>query len=188
MNRRNFLTIPFVIIGILLLSFVGYFVITKNSYVGVLSTTANCMIPEGCGSKYKLFDSSLQTYTPLLGNIKEADSGLILRITGSRIILLKSEAILASSYSVLSKIPYHDFLVNKAGEYTMQKYPCLTHTVYGKVGTNYDKTFSWQLNGNMPILKVKMSGSSGSYELWYDGNSGNFIKEVVDPIGTVFCR
>jgi len=205
MNRRNLLTTVFVIIGILLLSFLGYFVVTKkitgtlNSYVGVLSTASNCMIPEGCGPKYKLLDSNLQSYTPLLGKIKESDSGIIIKITGNKTALPKSEyndmnyhgpteAIRVSSYSALSKISYHDFLVSKAGEYTMQKYPCLAHTVYGKVGTNYDKTFSWELDGDIPVLKVKMSGSSGSYELWYDGNSGNFIKELIDPVGTVFCR
>jgi len=199
MNRRNFLTILFVIVGILLLGFVGYFFVTKNSYVGVLSTTANCMFPEGCGPKYKLFDSNLQTYTPLLGNIRESDSGFIIKITGIKTSLPKSEfndmnyhgpteAILVSSYSVLSKISYHDFLVNKAGEYTIQRYPCLTHTVYGKVGMNYYKSFSWELNEETLVLKVKMSGSIGSYELWYDGNSGNFIKEVTDPVGAIFCH
>ena len=206
MNQRGFSQkITPIILGVIVIVATTYFILTKklfvgsSSYVGILSATSNCMIPEGCGPKYRLFDSNLQSYTPLLGRIKESDSGLIIKATGSRTTLPKAEyddmnyrgpteAIQVSSYSVLSEIPYHDFLVNKSGEYTVQKYPCLAHTVYGKVGTNYDKTFSWELEGNTPTLKVKMTGSKGSYELWYDGNSGDFIKEVVEPKGTVFCQ
>ena len=197
--------IIFIIIVLISLSAVGYFVFAKkqiissNSYIGVFASTANCMIPEGCGPKYKLLDANLQTYMPLLGDIKETDSGLIVKITGSKVVLPKSEykdmnyrgpteAIQVSSYTVMSKIPYHDFLVNKAGEYTMQKYPCLAHTVYGKIGTNYNRTFSWELVNDVSILKVKMTGDKGSYELSYDGNTGNFIKEVTEPEHVLFCQ
>lgn len=219
MNQKGFSQIIiFAILGIIVISTAGYFTLVKNSvtqssnpeqtnsqidnkdsYTGVLSVATNCMIPEGCGPKFKLYNSNLQSYMPLLGDIKESDSELIIRIIGNKTTLPRSEykdmnyrgpteAVSVSSYSVLSKIPYHDFLVNKAGEYTLQKYPCLAHTVYGTVGTNYNKTFSWELMNDTPVLKVKMSGSDSSYELWYDGNSGNFIKEVVEPIGKVFCQ
>lgn len=205
MIKTSFSRMIFFIIIAILVSAVGYVVLAKkqilnsSSYIGVLASASNCAIPEGCGPKYKLFDSDLQSYTPLLGSIKESDSGLIIKVTGNKTALPRSEykdmnyrgpteAIQVSSYSVVSKIPYHDFLVDKAGEYTMQKYPCLAHTVYGRVGTNYDKTFSWELLGNTPALKVKMSGAKGLYELWYDGNSGNLIKEVIEPEGQIFCQ
>jgi len=197
--------IAFIVIAIVIVFFTSYFILTKkqspnqNSYTGILLVVTNCWIPEGCGPKYQLLDSGLQSYTPLLGDVKESDSGLIIRVTGNKTTLPRSEyrdmnyrgpteAIRVSFYSVLSTIPYHDFLVNKAGEYTSQKYPCLAHTVYGKVGTNYNKSFSWELMNNTSILKVKMSSSDASYELWYDGNSGNFIKEIVNPVGKVFCQ
>ena len=206
MRQKGFSQIIiFVIIGVIVIGAGGYFILTKklvsnaDSYTGVLLGASNCMIPEGCGPKYKLFNSDLQSYTPLLGDIKESDSALIIRVIGNKTTLPRSEykdmnyqgptdAIQVSSYSVLSKIPYHDFLVDKAGEYTLQKYPCLAHTIYGKVGTNYNKTFSWEFTNNMPILKVKMSGSDASYELWYDGNSGKFINEVIEPKDKIFCR
>jgi len=206
MNQKRFSKLVLIIvIGVLVVGVTGYLVLGKkltgssDAYTGILSVTTNCMIPEGCGPKYRLLNSGLQSYTPLLGNIKESDSGFLVKVIGNKTTLPKSEygdmnyrgpteAVRVSSYQILSKISYHDFLVNKAGEYTMQKYPCLAHTVYEKVGTNYDKSFSWELDGNTPILKVKMTGSAGSYELWYDGNSGDFIKEDVDPAKTVFCQ
>ena len=46
----------------------------------------------------------------------------------------------------------------------------------------------------MPIIKVRMTDTlSGAkpeafYELWYNGNSGDFIKEVVEPKDKAFCQ
>lgn len=217
MNQKGFSQIfVFVVLGIIIISAIGYFVFVKNqhrnlpigngdSYAGVLSVATDCMSPEGCGPKYKLYDSEFRSFIPLLGNIKEKDSELIVRVIGSKTTFPPSEyndmnyrgsteAIKVSSYSVLSKIPYLKFLVKKGGEYTLQKYPCLARKVQGRIGTAYRKTFSWEVVNNTPIIKVRMTDTVSGikpeafYELWYDGNSGDFIKEVTEPKDKVFCQ
>ena len=178
---------------------------TGGGTVGILSGVTDCMIPEGCGPKYTLWDSELKSSIPLLGNIKDKDSGLIIRVIGNKTALPPSEygdmnyrgtteAIKVSSYSVLSKISYHDFLVDKAGEYTLQKYPCLASKEYGSIFTKYNKTFLWELMDSTPVIKVRMTDTLSGvkpeafYELWYNANSGNFIKEVDEPKDKVFCQ
>ena len=173
--------------------------------VGMLNVVTNCMIPEGCGPKYSLFDSEFKSATPLISSnniIKDSDSELIVRVSGSEVpykctdMLCSSnsptKAIKVSTYSTLSKIPYHDFLVKRAFEYTVQKYPCLVVKEYG--GTTYNKTFSWEFTNNMPMIKVRMTDTLSGvkpqafYELWYNGNSGSFIKEINYPEGKMFCQ
>lgn len=177
---------------------------TESGVVGILYVVTNCMI-EGCGPKYKLWDSEFKSAIPLLGEIKDKDSELVIRIVGDKTTLPSSEygdmnyrgtttAIKVSSYTVLSKIPYHNFLVDKAGQYTLQKYPCLADKEDGRIFTEYNKTFSWELIGGTPIIKVRMTDTLSGvkpeafYELWYDGNSGNFIKEVSEPKDKIFCQ
>ncbi len=175
---------------------------------GMLTVIADegCNIPEGCGPKYKLWDSHIRNFIPLLGSFKKEDSELIVRVTGTKDILPPSEygdmnymgptdAIKVISYSTLSKIQYHKFLVNKAGEYTSKKYPCLSfrEEYSGGIFTNWSKAFSWEVHANSPIVKVRMTNTSADktlqpfYELWYNGNSGSFIKESKYPSDAVFC-
>ena len=176
----------------------------KIGVVGMLNVVTNCMIPEGCGPKYSLSDSEFKSATPLISNdiIKDSDSELIVRVSGSEVpykctdMLCSynspTKAIKVSTYSTLSKIPYHDFLAKKAFEYTVQKYPCLAVKEYG--GTTYNKTFSWEFTNNIPTIKVRMTDTLSGvkpqafYELWYNGNSGSFIKEIDYPEGKVFCQ
>ena len=228
MNQKGFsqTIIIFVVVGLIIIGAVGYFVFdtrapvvnptpitnplnnnteSETGTVGILSVVTDCMIPEGCGPKYTLWDSEFKSSIPLLGSIKDKDSGLIIRIIGSKTTLPPSEygdmnyrgtteAIKVSSYSVLSKISYHDFLVDKSGEYTLQKYPCLASKEYGRVFTKYNKTFLWELVGSTPVIKVRMTDTLSGvqpeafYELWYNGNSGDFIKEVDEPQNKVFCQ
>ncbi len=169
-------------------------------------TGDDCGIPEGCGPKYKLWDSHIRNFIPLLGSFKKEDSELIVRVTGTKAVLPPSEygdmnymgptdAIKVISYSTLSQIQYHKFLVNKAGEYTSRKYPCLSfrEEYSGGIFTRWNKAFSWEVHANSPILKVRMTNTSADkalqpfYELWYNGNSGSFIKESKYPSDAVFC-
>ncbi len=176
-----------------------------DGIIGILNVVTNCGIPEGCGPKYSLSsDSEFKSATPLVSDniIKDSDSGLIVRISGSEVPYKctdvscsdnsPTKAIKVSTYSTLSKIPWHDFLVKKAFEYTIQKYPCLAVKEYG--GTTYNKTFSWEFTNNTPMIKVRMTDTlSGAkpqafYELWYNGNSGSLIKETSYPEDKVFCQ
>ncbi len=144
--------------------------------------------------------------TYLLGDFEKKHSGLIVRIRGKKTNLPYQEmadrfggdlfwknmgypmkGIIVDSYIVLSKIPYHDFLVEKANEYTAEKYPCLSGRYPDRYGgglyTFWNKTFSWEIVGSTPVLKVRMTDthikkSQPFYKLWYDGTQGNFIKEV----------
>ncbi|MCZ7399076.1 MAG: hypothetical protein O8C62_05245 [Candidatus Methanoperedens sp.] len=143
-------------------------------------TGDDCGIPEGCGPKYKLWDSHIRNFIPLLGSFKKEDSELIVRVTGTKTIFPPSE--------------YGD-MVNKAGEYTSKKYPCLSfrEEYSGGIFTNWSKAFSWEVHANSPILKVRMTNTSADktqqpfYELWYNGNSGSFIREGKYPSDVVFC-
>lgn len=150
----------------------------------------------------------MKTFISLLGNIRDSDTGLIIQIIGEEISLPRSEyndisdwgptnAIEVKSYKILSKIPYHEFLVEEAGKYTQEKYSCLVsipNIGYKSIGTKWNKEFGWEINDGKAILKVRMTNTDSDeepqpfYELWYDGNSGQFIKEIKQPTGKNFCE
>lgn len=179
-----------------------------TTLTGMLILTTGCGIPEGCGLEYQLWDSKWENFVPLLGNFTENESEHIIRVKGFNTTLPPSEyrklyyqgpkeAVKVVSYSVLDKIPYHDFLVNKAGEYTAKKYPCLVFRnddTGGAFFTKWNKAFSWEASENFVILKVRMTNTFTNetpqpfYELWYDSNSGAFIKEIKYPDNAVFCQ
>ncbi|MBI2426880.1 MAG: hypothetical protein HYV34_03445 [Candidatus Kerfeldbacteria bacterium] len=193
-----------IIIGVIVVVVIvggGYYLWQQNEseeevFYGILE-----VIPEGwsepCIAQYYISDSSMEKSTPIIGEINENDSGLLIKLNGEKTIIKFSkedcknesekEGVKVNSYETLSSIPYHNnFLVDKAGEYTNQKYPCLAGIKQGnRYPTNWNKEFSWEiLENNIIALKVRMSGklyhdkSSQFYELWYDGNSGSFIKEI----------
>ncbi len=173
----------------------------------LIITSTECDIPEGCGPKYQLWDSQFENFVPLLGNFTNDESEHIVLVKGVNTTLPTSEygklgyqgpkeAVKVSSYSVLSKVQYHGFLVNEAGKYTAKKYPCLAFRneyTSGAFFTKWNKAFTWEVHDNSAILKVRMTNTSSSetpqpfYELWYDGSSGFFIKEIKYPDNADFC-
>lgn len=173
----------------------------------LIIANTECDIPEGCGPKYQLWDSQFENFVPLLGNFTNDELEHILRVKGINTTLPISEygklgyrgpkeAVKVSSYSVLSKVQYHGFLVNEAGKYTAKKYPCLAFRneyTSGAFFTKWNKAFAWEVHTNSTILKVRMTNTSSSetpqafYELWYDGSSGFFIKEIKYPDNADFC-
>jgi len=154
----------------------------------------DCSLEKGECRPDHISSPDMTSYIPLLGDFNKEHSGLIIQVKGEKVNLSyqeikelfgllyydgPTEIIKVNSYSLLSKIPYHDFLVKKANEYTVEKYPCLGN----KSSTFWNKTFSWEVKENTPILKVRMTYNiEGNaplfYELWYDGNTGDFIKEI----------
>ena len=203
--KSKLLIVIIVIIGIIAVSAVIYFqqnpgqqdnIPEGEGYYGMLTVVTDCMIPEGCGPKYKLWDSEMKTYTPLLGDIKASHSELIIHVIGEETTLPRSEygdmnyrgptnAIELKSYDTLSKIPYYEFLVKKAGETTPEKCPR---------AVAWNKNFFWKIQDGKAILKVRMTNTFSDeepqpfYELWYDGNSGQFVKEIKQPIEKNFCE
>jgi|TARA_Y100000031_G_scaffold153457_1_gene198722 hypothetical protein len=203
--KNKLLIFTIVILGIIIVSATIYFqqnlsqkdnIPEGEGFYGILTVVTDCMIPEGCGPKYKFWDSEMKSYTPLLGDIRESHSGLVIQVVGEEITLPSSEyndmnyrgptnAIDVKSYNVLSKIPYHEFLVKKAGETTPEKCPR---------AVAWNKGFSWEIQDDKTILKVRMTNTFSDdepqpfYELWYDGNSGEFIKEIKQPADKNFCE
>jgi len=211
--QKKLLIFTIIILGIIGISAVIYFQQSSSQqsnipegegYYGILTVVTDCMIPEGCGPKYKLWDSEMKSYTPLLGDIKESHSELVIQVIGKETALPKSEyndmnyrgptnAIDVSSYKTLSKIAYHEYLKDKAGEYTLENYPCLASKEYNTIFTSWNKGFGWEVQDDKTILKVRMTNTFSDnepqpfYELWYDGNTGAFIKEIKEP-NIDFCE
>ena len=163
--------------------------------VGMLTVVTSCASPEGCGPTYKLRDSNMETYIPLLGDINDENDQLIISVVGRWTELPEDEyhdinydgptvAIAVDAYAVLSRIKYHDFLVPEAREYAIRQYGCFIP---------WNKTFSWEMKNQRPILKVRMTETSSEetpqpfIELWYDGNTGAFIKEINNLSGYNPC-
>ncbi len=179
----------------------------SRTLTGMLIIASECDIPEGCEPKYQLWDTQFENFVPLLGNFTNDESEHIVRVKGIKTALPASEygklgyqvpeeAVKVSSYSVLSNVQYHGFLVNEAGEYTAKKYPCLAFKneyTSGAFFTKWNKAFAWEVHNYSTILKVRMTNTSSSetpqafYELWYDGSSGSFIKEIKYPDNADFC-
>lgn len=165
--------------------------------IGILTVVEDCIIPEGCGPTYKLWNTDLKTFTPLLGDLEFEDNGFIVGVQGAQTILPESEyrdlnyrgptvAIAVSSYTKLNTLKYHKFLLAKANDYTKKNYPCMiVEPLPGVWGTKWDKSFAWEVD-DRAILKVRMTDhlsgrqSAPFYELWYDGDTGEFIQEISD--------
>jgi len=97
----------------------------------------------------------------------------------------KYDLMTVKGYKLLSKVKYHTFLRDEKGRYTKEKYGC-------KIGWN--STFGWEyLNGN-PIIKAKLTSNKESnnpgkfIELFYDGNTSKFIREVNNLGWTDPCK
>ncbi|QQR83082.1 hypothetical protein IPJ72_04685 [Candidatus Peregrinibacteria bacterium] len=80
-----------------------------------------------------------------------------------------------TGFEVFSKVPYHSFLRDEKTRYTQEKYGC---NIY------WNATFGWEYSNEQPIIKVRMTSDppNGEHpgkfiELFYDGNTAEFIKE-----------
>jgi hypothetical protein len=171
---------------------------------GVLEVNNNCAIPEGCGPKYLIYYLNSNQHIPLLGNINDNDSGLIVTIYGRLTTLPESEygvmfyngppilAIEVVTYKRITTVHYRK-IIGDALAYSLEKYPCLINNDSGYLFTKWEYRYSWNLNGYNPILKIRFAESSNNaesqrfYELWYLGTSGLFFQETKYPRDDVFC-
>jgi len=160
----------------------------KHDFVGILLEHRDIDLPF-ISPVMRLYDSTFKHSMTLLGDITNEHSELIIGIIGT---LTGTDSISVSSYQLLSRISYHDFLVREAGEYTANKYSCLTSIYRPETNvycTKWDKSFGWVLGSKdyTPILKVRMTNTFSTdtikpyYELWYNGVTGDFIKEIRFP-------
>jgi len=161
----------------------------------MLKVATNCAFPEGCGPKYRFYGPNLKEAVELLGDINDSDDGLIIEVIGYEANLPGNhksmfekdmKAIRVIKYNVLSKIPYHSFLISKSQDYMLERFGCTCKGPYN-CKFKHNKSFSWEYSNKQPILKIKWSQDNKWVELWYDGNSGEFIKEIVNPPTAIFC-
>ncbi|MFA5076013.1 MAG: hypothetical protein WC480_01195 [Patescibacteria group bacterium] len=179
---------------------------TASLDTGILTVVADCQSDSGCGPKYKLWSPDFKNFVPLVGDISDQDNGLLIRVVGQIVELPaveydpasyrgSTQAWQVTSYQVLDKISYRDFLVQKSREYTNKNYLCfLMPGRQGSFSQGMQTIFGWALVDNQPILKVRMTDiysvddPQPYYELWYDGNSGELVKEIFSPVDGNFCN
>lgn len=169
----------------------------KGKFTGMLhhSDPDACQFPGGCGPEFSLLDESLQSWIPLEGRIDSAHHNLVIEVEGKTTGISRdhreflresagSYGIKVRRYRLLSSIPYHGFLVEQAGEFTTRKYGC---------ELLWDKSFGWEAVGGRIHLLVRMTDTFSNrdpkpyLELVFDGETGHFLQENLEPWGTNPC-
>jgi hypothetical protein len=151
---------------------------------GILLVVDVCPI-EWCGSRYKVWNSDLSAYIPIIGSVLDSYSQQLVTVWGSVVPLPPVEleepdaphgdfAIAAEYVERLGAVRYHDFLVPEAHRYTRARYGC---------DVPWNKTFGWGLSGSVPELWVRLTDTfSGEsplpyLELRYDARDASFLRE-----------
>lgn len=151
----------------------------------IVSDRVPCEAEETCRPRYSLRDSRFAKSTPLLGKINAEHAQLVITVHGKRKKLTDVEmqvmghagsanALSVKNYRVHTKIKYHAFLIEQARKFTNQTYGC---------ELLWDNLFAWKLIDTTGYLVVRLTDSHSSatnkpfVELWYDGNSGEMIRE-----------
>ncbi|MDH3378536.1 MAG: hypothetical protein OEQ39_16475 [Gammaproteobacteria bacterium] len=155
----------------------------------IVSRPIHCESDVACSPRYSLRDSRFIKSTPLLGEIDEEHAQLVITVRGWRKKLTNAEmqtmghtgspsAIAVKSYRVHTKIKYHAFLIEQARQFIKKTYGC---------GLLWDKSFGWKLIDTIPYLVVRMTDTQSNatnkpyIELWYDGSSGEMMREHKSP-------
>jgi hypothetical protein len=160
----------------------------EATLVGMFIDTSQCGYErEFCGPLYQLRDEALDATTPLAfegDTLPPVRSELIVRVNGH----FEGPVFVVTSVSKLSEIQYHAFLVEAAGTYFVDHYPCRAGIdPFGNKYTLGDKTFSWEYTDGTPILKARMTDTFAFeypqpyIELSFDGRDGAFIGEQRVP-------
>src|SRR3989344_1071898 len=212
-KKVNILAIVVILLILLFSIYRGFiyssFLRKQIKVVGLLSVVTSCVIPEGCGPKYKLFDSTLKEYMSLTGDINDSNNGQLIEVYGYSTQLSKQEqssmwpssadreGIKVEKYNILSKIPLinnkDSILGKKVQEYLKNRFGCtcekeLVGGIYMTICKyQIDQKISWEYNNNQPILKVIISKNNQSVYLSFDGNKGNLISENISPPTAQFC-
>ena len=165
------------------------------SITGMLIVVDNCLIPEGCGPRYRLMDENFQNMIPLIGDIRAADSGLIVTARGQWGDLPQGaendlnyrgpwRAFFADDYQKHSDIKYHSFLVAAAREESQKKYGC---------AILWNKTFGWKFENSIARIRVRMTDTYAKkspqpfIEFAFDANSGELLNAPEELNGRNPC-
>jgi hypothetical protein len=155
-----------------------------------------CPFADGCGPSFSLLDESLSTWTPLEGRFDPEHHHLVVSVDGRKTSIDREHqrflgdaaaphGIKAKRYRLLSSIPYHPFLVEQASAFTTRKYGC---------ELLWDKSYRWQQVGDRVHLIVRMTDTFHAQEpmpfleLTYDGETGHFLEEEMQPWGLNPCQ
>lgn len=166
--------------------------------VGLLhySNPDTCPFPNGCGPKFSLLDETLNVWTPLEGRLDPEHHHLVVAVEGgTRPIAREHREFLKDSaasnqikvrrYRLMSEIPYHGFLVEQASAFTERKYGC---------ELLWDKSFRWETMNDRANLIVRMTNTFSNeetkpyLELVFDGRTGHFLEEIMQPWGVNPCN
>lgn len=165
--------------------------------VGLLqyADPADCPASRYCGPAFSLLNETLDRWTPLDGDLQAVHHNRVISIDG-RVTSIDEEdrewfgdaaaprAIDVRRYRLLSEIPYHSFLVEQASGFTTQKYGC---------DLLWDKSFRWQRVDGRIHYVVRMTDTFSDaqprpyLELTYDGTTGHFLAEDMQPWGMNPC-
>lgn len=159
-----------------------------RAHIGMLVVVEpeDCMLPEGCGPRNRVYDEEFDRRVVALGELEAADSGRIVRLEGRWAASTAAgegddtERVLeVSDYRVLSRFEYHDFLVRQADLFARERFGC---------AVGWDKTFAWRMRGDVPYLIVRMTDTrtgedpgAPRIELWFDGVTGHRVEVDIQP-------
>ena len=148
-----------------------------------------CPLVEGCGPVFSLMGRNLKSQVAITGDLDPKYNHHIISVAGEATQLPEElvgksgyERIKATvnvtSYRLRSAIPYYPFLVEQAATHTLEKFGC---------ELLWDKSYSWTIEDDLPVLKVKMTDTKVDQpqpwvELSFDGNSGSLISETREPL------
>jgi len=169
----------------------------QGRMVGMLhhSPPGECRLAAGCGPEFNLLNERLDRFTPLYGSFEPEHHHLVIEVDGRPTDIRREDreflgtlaadrAIRSRRYRVLSEIPFHDFLVEQASAFTTRKYGC---------DLLWDKTFSWRFVDERVHLVVRMTNTMLALdpkpylELTFDGTTGHFLEEELEPWGINPC-
>ncbi len=168
----------------------------KVSQTGMLRAIDHCLIPEGCGPKYRIQDEDLRSFMPLLGSIHDSHDQLIISVHGEVVPLPPEqaigfnyagpyEAILVEDYSVHSSIPFHDYLVPAARTHAEAIYGCFVP---------WNKTFGWFLDAGVPKIWVRMTNTLSNetprpfVQFTFEAQAGALLETIDNLNGQSPCK
>lgn len=164
----------------------------ERAHIGMLVVVEpdECMLPEGCGPRNRVYDEEFERRVVVLGDLDAADSGRVVRLEGRWAAPTKTaggaeaRVFEAGGYEVLSRFDYQDFLVRRADRFARERFGC---------AVGWDKTFAWRLRGGVPYLVVRVTDARAGdavpprIELWYDGVTGHRVEADLQLGGTDPC-
>jgi len=144
-----------------------------------------CSAGVDCGPRYQLYNGDFTVRTALVGELHDVHDGLLVTVQGAwdsvQNAPLKGpgwrrtdEAIRVADYEIHTGVRIRGFLSRNAAQYTQSKFGCTVQ---------WPQAYAWRIINREPFLIVRLSSPKVSVtgaefvELWYHGDTGNFLRE-----------